>query len=385
MFRSGIYIGWVGFNNLGDEAIYEQCRRRFADIHWSPFLTVDYSVQPGQFIRRSSRDLKRVAGVIADEIASRRRLRSLGANVRLRLAAVLDRQVAVCGGDIYLNRNVAALEAYRKVRKQTGTPVPVFGTGVLHPDFWTGRENGWVDKRKEWVDLLGELPVVGVRGPLSKAYLEEVGARNVVVCGDPAVSYHSRYANRELRTRQDGPLRIGINAGFYPGTWGNVEKVQASLVALARWLQKEGHQTEIVPAWGRDYERCVTVANAACLGQSAVVPMCSSPGDFLTKIEKFDLFVALNMHSGVLAAAANVPFVSLEYHPKCRDFASTLNWEDYLIRTDQLTAEVLIDRVSVLMARLPSERKELCRRMCMLVRTFEGYCKDIEPLLLGEK
>jgi len=342
-------------------------------------------MQPGQFIRRSSRDFKRVARVIADEIASQRRLRSLGANVRQSVAAVFGRQVAVCGGDIYLNRNVAALESYRKVRKQTGSPVPVFGTGVLHPDFWAGRENGWVDKRREWVDLLGELPVVGVRGPLSKAYLEEVGARNVVVCGDPAVSYHSRYSNRELGTRRDGPLRIGINAGFYPGAWGNVEKVQDSLVALAQWLQNEGHQTEIVPAWGRDYDRCVTVANAAGLGQSAVVPVCSSPDDFLTKMEEFDLFVALNMHSGVLAAAANVPFVSLEYHPKCRDFAATLNWEDYLIRTDQITAEVLIDRVSVLVAQLTSARKELCRGMCELAGIFENYCKDIEPLLRGNR
>jgi polysaccharide pyruvyl transferase WcaK-like protein len=113
--------------------------------------------------------------------------------------------------------------------------------------------------------------------------------------------------------------------------------------------------------------------------------VCSSPDDFLSKIENFDLFVALNMHTGILAAAANVPFVSLEYHPKCRDFAATLGWEEFLIRTDQLEPGTLIGCVSALISQLDTKRTELCRRMCELMNIFENYCCDIEPLLLRPK
>ena len=117
MFRSGIYIGWVGFKNLGDEAIYEQCQKRFAGIHWSPFLTLDYEVRPGEFIRRRSRDFKQIARSVADEFSTGRRLRSLSANVRQRLASVAGGEVGICGGDIYLNRNAAALAAYLPARR----------------------------------------------------------------------------------------------------------------------------------------------------------------------------------------------------------------------------------------------------------------------------
>ena len=290
----------------------------------------------------------------------------------------------MCGGDVFINRNAAAIRAYTEVRKRTKAPVPVFGTGVLHPDVWLGREDGWVDRRKEWVDLLEELPVVGVRGPLSKAYLDEAGSRNVVVCGDPAVAYHAAYAKRPLSARPDGPLRVGINVGFYPGT-GPPGGSSNSFVALALWLRKAGHQIQIIPAWSRDLKACEEVASRAGLDLSVIAPPCSGPEDFLAKIENLDLLVALNLHAGIMAAAANVPFVSLEYHPKCRDFATTLGWEEFLIRTDQLDPGILIELVSALMAQLDIKRTELCQRMCKLMNTFEDYCRDIEPLLLGPK
>ena len=72
---------------------------------------------------------------------------------------------------------------------------------------------------------------------------------------------------------------------------------------------------------------------------------------------------------------------SLEYRPKCRDFASTLEWEDSLIRTDQLGKGALIDRISALIPQLDKKRTDLCERMCCLNR-FENYCRTIKPLLL---
>lgn len=382
MFRAGIYCGWVGFNNLGDEAIYTLCRQRFPAIHWSPFIAFDYTPKPGEFIQRSRRDFTQIKRLLAEELATHRRLRGLSARATHRLARAFGGEVGICGGDMFINRNAASLRSYTEVRKRTGSPVPVFGTGVAHPDFWIGRDPNWTDRRKEWVALFEELPVVGVRGPYSKAHLEEAGARNIVVCGDPATTLHAPYAKKPPRAQQDGPLRIGINAGDYPRTWGSRDEILASVAKLARVLREAGHQVEIIPAWSRDIAGCEEVARQAGLEPSAIQRVCTSHLDFLSQIEDLDLIVAWNLHVGILAAAANIPFVSIEYQPKCRDFAASIGWEDFVVKVEDLPSGALIDRVLALSQQLAPRRADLCQSMCKLMTTFKNYCDQIEPLVL---
>ena len=387
MFRAGVYCGWVGFGygNLGDLTIYEVCRKRFPAIHWSPIAAFDYTPKPGQFLRRSSRDLRQITRMLSEELSKQRRLRGLAAKATHRLARFSGGEVGICGGETFINRNRASIRSYTELRKRIGAPVPVFGTGVAEPDFWPSREDGWVDSRKEWVAILEELPTVGVRGPLSKGLLEEAGARNVVISGDPAVSLHARYAKNARLAGQDGRLRVGVNVGPYPRTWGRAEDIQDATVALAKWLHKARHEIELIPIWPRDVEACLDVARRAELPESSVSPICFPHEVFLSRVEDLDLMVAMNLHSGILAAAANVPFVSLEYQPKCRDFAATIGWEEFLIRTDELEPRKLIDLVSALIAQLEVKRAELCRSMCDLMKVFENYCHDIEPLLFGSR
>ncbi len=298
-----------------------------------------------------------------------------------KLALLSGREVAIYGGGTLINRNAAALENYISIRNRTGSPMPTFGTGVIHPDFWLTREDRWTDRRREWVSVLAELPVVGVRGPISKALLDDAGASNVIVSGDPAVAYHVPYVGKP-RARRTGPLRIGINTGDCSGhMWGRAADVEDSLAALARWLRQSGHKIEIIPVWQNDVDACLELARRAELDRSVVSPVCYTHEAFLRKVEQLDLLVCLKLHPGVLAAAANVPFVSLEYQPKCRDFAASIGWEEFVIRTDDLTPGKLIDLVSSLMAQLDTKSAALCRAMCDRMGVFEKYCAGIEPLL----
>jgi hypothetical protein len=382
LYRAGVYIGWVGFLNLGDEVMYELCCERFPSIHWALYETVAYSLQPRQFIRRSRRDIHHIFRLVSDELTHKRRLRSVVTNAIHTLARLTEQEVGMCGGGTFINRNADALNAYNSVRKRTGHPVPTFGNGVAHPEFWSSKEAGWVDRRKEWVAAMAELPLAGVRGPISKALLEDAGARNVVVCGDPAVAFHASYAGKTPSERVCGSLRVGINAGdCVERLWGHAEGVQSALAALAVWLAKSGHQVEIIPVWPKDVEACVDVARRAALDQSVVSPVCWSREAFMSRVQQLDVMVCLKLHAGILAAAANVPFVSLEYQPKCRDFAVSIGWDDLVIRTDDLQPQILIDRVSNLIEQLDGQRKYLCKQMCVLMDNFEQYCRNIEPLL----
>lgn len=110
-------------------------------------------------------------------------------------------------------------------------------------------------------------------------------------------------------------------------------------------------------------------------------PLCYTAEAFLSRVENLDLMVCLKLHAGVLAAAANVSFVILEYQPKCRDFAAGIGWEEFVVRTDDLKPGKLIDVVSSLVPRLDFLRAGLCRKMCGLMNRFEKYCHEIEPVL----
>ena len=50
MFHAGVYIGWVGYLNLGDEILYDLCQARYRSISWSVFDTLDYTARPSRLM-----------------------------------------------------------------------------------------------------------------------------------------------------------------------------------------------------------------------------------------------------------------------------------------------------------------------------------------------
>jgi hypothetical protein len=310
-------------------------------------------------------------------------LRKLAAQGAHGLVKLLGGEVGLFGGGTLINRAPWNLATYLELRKRTRSLVPIFGSGVASPEFWSCRPE-WKDTRKEWVSALAELPIVGVRGPNSLAFLSDAGAKNVVASGDPAIAYHSRYRNPPAWVRPDRPLRVAINTGDCSGNlWGRPGDIQQALVALAQWLQEEKHHVELLPVWSRDSDSCREVARIAGLPESAVSAPLNTHAKFLKKVESFDLLIAVKLHAAILASAANVPCVVLEYQPKCLDFAASIGWERFTIRTSQLTAAKLIDTVAHLVDQLAPARQELSRNVGRLERQFYDYCRQIEPLILG--
>ena len=381
--RAGIYAGWIGFENLGDEAMYGICRERFPSVSWSTSYQLSYRPHGTQWLRRGA-DARHLLRELAAEMRHQPRLRKLAAQGRHSLRKLLAGEVGLLGGGTLINRAPWNLATYLDLRKRTRALVPIFGPGVASPEFWSGRP-GWRDTRKEWVSALSELPLAGVRGPYSLQFLGEAGASNVVVSGDPAIAFHSRYRNPPAWTRPDRPLRVAINTGDCSGNlWGRPDDIQESLVALAQWLQNENHQIELLPVWSKDLDPCLQVARLAGLPESTVSAPLTSHDAFLKKIETFDLLIAVKLHAAVLASAANVPCVVLEYQPKCLDFAASIGWERFTIRTSQLTPSKLIDKVALLVEQLVPARRELTRSVGGLERQFDEYCRRIEPLILGK-
>ena len=348
----GIYQGWTGWRNLGDEAMFEACRRALPRIEWMARPPFD----------------AHAASLPARVIASWRN----GAE------DLFVRRPALLGGGTLINRVPEWLDAYRRLRRIARKPVPVFSPGVANPEFWSSKA-GWRDTRLQWRDALCELPEIGVRGPQSKRLLDEAGARNVRVTGDPALIFY-RGAPAQPGARRS----IGINAGRSGGeTWGSEDRMIAALADCAQRLAALGFAVRVFPVWDRDEAVCRQLARDARLAPENVDPLILDADAFIDYVERFDVVVSVKLHAAVLAAAAGVAFVAIEYRPKVRDFAESIGCAAQTFRSSDIDGGKLVRAVLELYDCLPVARERLHASVSELSQTLRAYARRIEQLLLS--
>jgi polysaccharide pyruvyl transferase WcaK-like protein len=257
-------------------------------------------------------------------------------------------------------------------------PVPVFSPGVADPDYWS-RFDGWRDTRAEWRAELADLPEIGVRGPRSKRLLDEAGFRNVTVTGDPALALRRAV----VAAPPVGRRAVAINAGQSNGSmWGSEERALAAMASAAARLEKAGFEVRIFPVWSGDVAACYAMARAAGLPDDAVDPLILDPDAFLRYLDRFDVVIAIKLHAAVLAAAAGVPFVAIEYRPKVRDFTDSIGWDRFTFRSDAVEAEDLERAARELFVDLDGFRSLLDIRVSELAATFSAYATRMEEALL---
>ena len=378
--KPAIYIGWTGYGNLGDEAMFEACAARFSGLKWLPFDRWHAQPDAKGFASRALRDPKAVLHTLLDELRTGNRLRALLLKPDTEVKEAGAPVAAILAGGTLINATDEFLINYRTMRDHLNRPVPVFSCGVKTPDFWAGKGD-WQDRTREWVELLAELPVVGVRGPLSKQALDAAGARNVEITGDPAVWFHRPAAPAAARA---GRKRIGVNCGTAKHVWGDLQKVQEEFALLVHRLVKAGHAVELFAICPEDLAACAEVARMANAGVAPPSAALTTYEAFARKVEDFDLIVALKLHAGVLAGCANVPFLMVEYQPKCRDFCASIGWEEYNVRSDRARADELFVMVDGMLGRLEPLRGRLCKQLCDLKTKFETYCERLDPILNPE-
>lgn len=376
--RSGIYLGWVGFGNLGDEAMWHVCKQSFSGIQWSTMGDLLAPIAQ-RAIGRAFKDPDWLARVALEELRDGARTRLLLRKCRRQISALLGGEVGVLGGGTFINRNQDILDAYTQLRRKLKRPIPVFGSGVANSAYWSTTE-GWSDCRKQWAALLGELPVVGVRGPLSKAELEDCGLRNVIVSGDPALLLHEPLSHRKMSGDR---LTIAFNFGEPAGGMiGSEDRVADDLATVAREIAHK-HRVKFIPVWSNDVAACKRLALRAGFPESSVTPTCPTHEQFRREMQDTDFLLAFKLHAGILAATCNVPFVLFEYQPKCRDFMASAGWEHLCVHPSLSSPEFFLHQIERVESNGDQWREEMNRKIKALSETFESYCFKIAPLLLN--
>lgn len=267
------YVGWTGHDNMGDEALLEAIT---GALDWAEVRT-----------------------------AKRGDLLLLGGGTLINRGSYLDWLV---------EQDSPRLER------------AVFGTGVANPEFWRER-----DEAQRWVDWLDTCAYVGVRGPLSAQILSDWGvSAEVEVVGDAALLLDAD------APRQEGRVVIAPCRTRNELWGGDDEKVFDRLADLAASLARDGHEIHMLAAHPDDDGPIIHITRQA--GRPDL-PYLAGYADLDAALELFasaDLVVAERLHAAVLAAAVGTPFVALEYRPKVRDFAASVGFERFTLRTDAL-------------------------------------------------
>ncbi len=295
------YLGWHGRNNLGDDAIYDAVRSQLPGATF-----VDMPCLPQEMIRAAATGLNRS----------------------------LRHGTQVLGGGTLIGRRFWRRLVKRGMARTREHGTYAIGVGVEDPVF-TGRNSGsGRDELRRWAPILSEFRALSVRGPRSAELLSGIGL-DVQVAGDPAL-----ILPRPDVAPEDG--LIGVNLGFGDDLWGHdPARVADEMAAAMRQLSSDGHRFVGILMNPED-ERWT---NVALRDVTAEIVSPADAGAAARELARCSVAIVSRLHAGILAALSETPVISLEYQPKCRDFALSIDDERSLIRTDEVSSAVVVDRV----------------------------------------
>ncbi|BFH15133.1 polysaccharide pyruvyl transferase family protein [Paenibacillus melissococcoides] len=344
-----LYLGEIGYQNAGDQVMWDVFRHHF----------------------KKHLDASRfhVAGSLANE------------------ADPLAFDAVVLGGGSLISPiYLAKLEEAYKGSK----PYYMWGSGVdklVPKQILDAMLNGAPLPAKLHVpgiqsDLFRNARFAAVRGPLSQAFLRMAGvpAENVAVSGDPALLLTPKEAkpvSYEPPLLGDRPY-IGINWGTARDEiFGNDEaSVADKLVAAAKEWIRQGYSILMFAMWPNDIPASRKLMQK--IGIENRVRLCGTvnPYELMSIIGQCKFTVDFKLHAAVLSAVMRVPFIALGYRFKVFDFAASIDAIRYVISTDSPTlGQELID----LSSRIEERHSETVAALDQQVVQYQNMNMLAEP------
>ncbi|WP_163749330.1 polysaccharide pyruvyl transferase family protein [Mycolicibacterium helvum] len=300
------YLGWHGRGNLGDDAIYDAVRAqvpaaRFLDVPRFPIEVI--------------------------------------ASVATGLDRTLRRSALVVGGGTLVGRRPWRKWVSRAMALNRNSGSYAIGVGVEDPGFVGHKSGSDKDELKRWLPILSEFSTVSVRGPRSAELLSDIGL-SVEVSGDPAL-----LLPRPDVVAEDG--LIGVNIGFGDDLWGHDPAMVVEEMSRAvSQLSAQGYRFVGI-LMNRDDRRWT---ERALRNVPAEIVHPADASAAASELARCSVVIASRLHAGILAALSETPTIVLEYQPKCRDFALSIDDERSLIRTDEVNSATVVDRVGSALA-----------------------------------
>ncbi|EQB96347.1 polysaccharide pyruvyl transferase family protein [Geobacillus sp. A8] len=343
MMKKVLYIGWIGFQNVGDELL------------WNLFAS---------YARQYAPDVQIIPST---------------PKVNWKDTSPYD-AVVLGGGSLLLPGYMAVLQEAH----EAGKPIWIWGSGID----WIGEaetdalcagakpalhRHFSVNDVELFRTVLASAAFAGIRGPLSEAVLKTLGAypANVRVIGDPGLLLQTP-ASAEPPNKEK---TIGINWGTtYNRLFGQHETlVEDTLARAAKMWIASGYRIHLYIVWPNDRPACERLYKKInCPERVTFDRALYDERQFIERLQPLAATVNFKLHANLLSLAAGVPAVMLGYRFKVFDFAALLGLDRYVVSTASPQLETdLIDTVAL---------AEQHRRRIM--EQYETARRQYIPLLL---
>ncbi len=307
-----LYIGWIGFGNLGDELLWHVFKELSEQYYSEEEIKITPSF-PGV-------DFKNVGPYDT---------------------------IVLGGGSLLLPGYLQVLQKAADL----GKDILIWGSGMD----WVEKEQ--LDKmlagenislRKLFTEKDGELmkdvfnraSFAGIRGPLAKKALEAIGvdSERIRIIGDPGLLLS---ANNMIDEKEK---IIGVNWGTtYNRLYGGNElAVEDALASACKKLIQQGYKIAIYLVWGSDKASCQRLFDKINDPDPAHVVLDEQlykEQELMTILSRYTMTINFKLHANILSLAAGVPCVALGYRFKVFDLASSLELEKCVVSTDSINLE----------------------------------------------
>lgn len=253
----------------------------------------------------------------------------------------------------------------------------VFGTGVGDTTMW--EDFGVKTNIEPWKRVLNQSQYISVRGPLSKQFLESWGIKKPIkVIGDPAILL----ARESIKPKQlDHSIGLNLGSlltrkGRFHG--GDQESVHSFYIKLLTYLKANNFKITFFPMHVTEVEQIKLIARASRLNSFHICPAYKQPIEkTLKQLENQDIFIGERLHSAIFASCTYTPTIMLEYRTKCLDFMTSINCQQWNIRTDKLDLDLIVDQIRYFYTAIISHQEFLFSEMQAKVESLEKARQDV--------
>jgi len=309
------YIGYLGYENRGDEIMFEAIGKLFGQVQVVPF--------------KHNPKIKMFESFCAGKIFD---------------GVLLGGGTLIFRPD-FLKPVRNAINHYDQVF--------AFGSGVedAYPNLEGKRKE---ELEKEWKNCLESFSSIGVRGPLSKEILISSGLKSVEVVGDPALLLADDRVQPKKKEKN-----LGINIGLTDhNLWGSEENVLDFAAEFSNHMIQKGWRITFIPFSSRDLgyiQEAVKRINHPV----SIFGQYTSLNETMRFLRGCDIFIGEKLHSVILAVGAHTPSIMMEYRSKCYDFMASVGMEEFNVRTDQLSLDRMESLVNVLYQKIDEVQNKL--------------------------
>lgn len=307
-----LYIGWLSYNNLGDELMWEI----FNNLCKS-YLGSDYQVIHTSTINITLKDMNNYDTIV------------LG------------------GGSILLPECIDSVHHAIEMNKK----VIIWGSGYdwAERQFVDLLESSsmsfclYSDKTKlQLIDIVNKSKYTGVRGPLTYSLLKSANVNMEKVClsGDPGLLLKSgEFPAKCLKIKSNSEDKIvALNWGTsYNKIYGKDEKyVENQLAELCKMLLAQNYKIYMYVMWPEDISFSKSLYNKIESTNNVILDTnLHSAEELLRILQQCSLSINFKLHGNIISAAAGLPFVCLGYRFKCFDFIKSMDLNELIVSTDE--------------------------------------------------